>query len=234
MTIAPANPTRPIHSALLNKLNALQTFTSPWRVMFIAAVFAIPALLGGYIQDDNYFILRYFFPAQTNQISIPSLSPYGMFTLSDGSAEQVQQLVNSALAPWWIDPHFKFSLFRPLAEWSHALDFWLWPRETLLVHLHSLVWFLALVYGATRFFQLTLGNTPVAGLAALLFALDSNLGWVNGWIASRNTLMCLALGVNAINLFIAALGGNRIKLAGGLALFSAALFSGEFALSSYA
>lgn len=215
-------------------LNGLRIFSAPTWTMLLAVVFASTALLGGFIQDDNYFILRYSFADQFPGLTKAPLSPFGMFSLGDGSTEQAKILVEQGLAPWWIDPHFKFNLLRPLAEWSHAVDFYFWPHNPLLMHIHSLAWFLAVVYAATRFFRLILGPTPLCGLTVLLFCLDSNFGWVNGWLASRNTLMCLALGIFSINHFIEACRGQRFKFLFSLLLFSCALLSGEFSLSSLA
>jgi len=216
-----------------HKVLWLAKFITMWRVVAVAALFALPALRGGYIQDDNFFLLRYFFPNEAPEFRPSLSSPFGFFTLADGTAEHARELVEKGIAPWWIDLNFKFKLFRPLAEWSHSLDFALWPHNTFLIHLHSLLWFLVAVYAASSLYRRLLGATPVAGLAALLFCLDSNFAWANGWIASRNTLMCLTFGLLALNCFLAARNGRLWLYPVSIFFFSCGLLSGEFALSSF-
>ena len=85
-------------------------------------------------------------------------------------------------------------LLRPLAALTHALDYRLWPGSALLMHAHSLAWFGALVLAAALFYQRLLGRSITAGLAALLFAVDSAHGTPVGWLANRNSLLAAFFG----------------------------------------
>ncbi len=212
---------------------SLKFYANSGVIVILSALFAFSSLFGGFIQDDYYFVLRLLFPAELPPLSASDHSALGLFSISDGTAEQAHALISSGLAPWWIDDKFVFRLFRPLAELSHALDFYFWPRSPFMMHVHSVIWFLIGMYLVVGFYRRILGNTALAGLASLLCCLDSNLGWVNGWIASRNTVMCIVFGVLTLNHFIDAWRGNTLKTYTTPLLFFIALLCGEFSTSIF-
>lgn len=212
---------------------SLKFYANSGVIVILSALFAFSSLFGGFIQDDYYFILRLLFPAELPPLSASDHSALGLFSFSDGSAEQARALISSGLAPWWIDDKFVFRLFRPLAEWSHALDFYFWPHSPFMMHVHSMIWFLIGMYLVVGFYRRVLGDTALAGLASLLCCLDSNLGWVNGWIASRNTVMCIVFGVLVLSHFIDAWRGNKLKAYTTPILFFIALLCGEFSTSIF-
>ncbi|MHC4946018.1 MAG: hypothetical protein ACYTG7_23655, partial [Planctomycetota bacterium] len=83
----------------------------------------------------------------------------------------------------------RLSFYRPLTGLTHWLDYTLWPESPWLMHLHSLVWLGAVVVAAAYFFRRMLIPAWIAGLAALLFAIDDAHGWPAVWLANRNTLI---------------------------------------------
>jgi len=108
------------------------------------------------------------------------------------------------------------------------LDYALWPDRPELMHLHSLVWLGALVATAALFYRRVLGATWVAGLAALLYAIDDAHALPAAYLANRNALIATFFGVGSLVCF----AGRRHLLS---ALFLAlGLAAGEMALASAA
>ncbi len=63
------------------------------------------------------------------------------------------------------------------------------------MHLHSLLWLGALVVAAALLYRRILGPTWVAGLAALLYAVDDAHAAPAAYIANRNALIATCFGV---------------------------------------
>jgi hypothetical protein len=97
--------------------------------------------------------------------------------------------------PWWTYPSLKAEFCQILTVWTHRLDYWLWPDSPFLMHLHSLVWFGALVAAVACLYKRMFDRTLVAGLATLLFAVDDAHGTPAGFIANRNVLIASLFGV---------------------------------------
>ncbi len=129
--------------------------------------------------------------------------------------------------PWWTQEGLKISFYRPLSASTHWLDYQLWPDSSVLMHVHSVLWyaFLAiLVLGFNR----RLLETKLALLATLIFCLDfshfSNLSW----IANRNSLItaCFIL-ISFNNYFDWKKQQKKFSYLFSLFSFSLALFSAE-------
>ncbi len=100
--------------------------------------------------------------------------------------------------PWWSAPELKFVFLRPLSTSTHRLDYRLWPDSAILMHLHSLLWLVLLVWAAGRLYRKLLAPAWVAGLATILFALDDSHGYPAAWLANCNAIVSSALGVLAL------------------------------------
>ena len=81
---------------------------------------------------------------------------------------------------------------------THWVDYRLWPNSAGLMHLQSLIWFGSLVAIAAVLYRRVLGPTWIAGLAALLYALDDAHGYPAGWLANRNALVATTFGCLAL------------------------------------
>src|SRR6185436_4269008 len=101
------------------------------------------------------------------------------------------------------------SLYRPVSAATHQLDAWLWPDSAFLQHAHSLAWAFALVLAVTALYRCVMGVTTVAGLAALLYAVDQAHGFAIGWIANRNAIVCAVFGVLALLAHVRARADGR-------------------------
>jgi hypothetical protein len=125
-------------------------------------------------------------------------SPLELFAFMDGDPERARAGMDRGLSPWYMDPGLRLSFFRPLSGLSHALDFGLWPEQPWLMHLHSLLWYAALVLAAALCYRRFLAPAWVAGLAALLYAVDDAHMFPAVWLANRNALIAGCFGILAL------------------------------------
>jgi hypothetical protein len=130
---------------------------------------------------------------------------------------------------WWADPTAKIAFLRPLSSFTHWLDYRLWPDAPWLMHVQSLLWFAVGLAGMSRLYRRFAEPVP-AMLALLLFAIDDAHGLPISWIANRNALITLALGVPVLVLHDRwRRDGERRLAAVAPALFAVALMGGESA-----
>ncbi|TMQ10464.1 MAG: hypothetical protein E6J91_26445 [Deltaproteobacteria bacterium] len=66
------------------------------------------------------------------------------------------------------------------------------------MHLHSVLWMAALAALVAALYRQIFGATWVAGLAALLYAVNDGHGFTVGWLANRCSLMAAAFGIAAL------------------------------------
>jgi hypothetical protein len=85
--------------------------------------------------------------------------------------------------------------WRPVTVLTHWLDYQLWPTQTWIMHAHSLLWYGGLAFAVALLYRRTMGAAWIAGLAALLYAIDDAHGPPVGWIANRNTVIATFFGV---------------------------------------
>ena len=91
---------------------------------------------------------------------------------------------------WWAAPRLRWRFLRPLPALLHHLEFRLLGRGGLvLMHLESVLWMAAVAAAAAMLFRRMLAPSWIAGLAAVLYAIDDAHGFGVGWLASRCTLM---------------------------------------------
>jgi len=153
---------------------------------------AAPALWTGWQQDD--LIHRYFLLGNVDYAG-ERPSPLDLFYFLNGDTARAKGLTDIGVVPWWTLPELRLSFLRPLTSFTHWIDYQLWPQNGVMMHLHSLFWFGAVVVVASSFYRRMLGWTWVAGLAAILFALDDAHGLPAGWLANRNALLSLFFGL---------------------------------------
>jgi hypothetical protein len=128
-------------------------------------------------------------------------SPLDLFVFVDGNPELTRVATDRGLWPWFVNQDLRLSFLRPLSGLSHGLDFGLWPDHPWLMHLHSLLWYAALVLVAALCYRRLLapaGPAWVAGLAALLYAIDDAHLFPVAWLANRNAVIGGFFGVLAL------------------------------------
>jgi hypothetical protein len=100
--------------------------------------------------------------------------------------------------PWWTCDEYRVAFWRPVASFTHWLDYRLFPGSFAAMHVHSILWFAAAVCAVTLLYRRLIDAGWVAGLAGLLFVLDSSSYFPTMWVANRNLLLSLFFGVLAI------------------------------------
>jgi hypothetical protein len=167
----------------------------PMHVALLAVLICLPSLWLGWVADDHVLRLR---------LSDPPLypdwqsSPLNLFTFVEGDVSLNQRLIADGVLPWWTDAEHRVAFFRPLSGISHWIDNVLWPESPWLAHLHSLFWLAAAVAAAAVLYRRLLGVGWIAGLAALLFALDDSHGFPAMWIANRNSTISVVFALLAL------------------------------------
>lgn len=168
---------------------------SVWLLALLAVVLTLPALATGWQFDD--YLHR---AALTPSAGTPALRPalMDLFVFMDGDPAETRRRMASGEFPWWAMPEGKVAFWRPLSGLTHWLDYRWWPQRPALMHAQSLLWFGALIATVTLLYRRIMGATWLAGLAALLYALDDAHGFAVAWLSNRNVLLatlcgCLAL-----------------------------------------
>jgi len=100
--------------------------------------------------------------------------------------------------PWWTYKGYRVAFLRPVAALTHWLDHRLFPDSPAVMHLHSILWFAAVVWLVAALYRRFIDAAPVAGLAALLFVLEDGSFFPTMWLANRNLLICLFFGILAV------------------------------------
>ena len=166
-------------------------------VLAIVAMVLVSGTLGNGIYFDDYI--------HRLKLETPHLLPPneygtldGLFAFGTGKPEHVQQAMELGLVPWWTSQKLKVAFFRPLSAVTHWIDYRLWPDKPSLMHLQSILWLGAFILTAALYYRRIISPLWVAGLAALLFAIDDAHGIPAGWLANRNALIAAVLGLAAL------------------------------------
>ena len=171
------------------------TRTGRWTGLIIAAVavaISAPSLFAGFVIDDHFF--RALFQGFPGIDGVP-MAMTNTFVFGDGVPAHNLARMNESLLPWWTPPDWKVGFWRPLSSWSHWLDFQLYGDHAFWMHLESVLLYALIAYGLYRLYTRTLGVGWVAGLAALLYAIDDTHGIPVTWISNRNTVFATLFAV---------------------------------------
>jgi hypothetical protein len=162
-----------------------------------AIAFVLPSLCAG-LAGDDYFMRAV--ALQNTDICCLPQSAFDLFAFVLGSKDTavIRQGMATGLYPWWTHPHLTIAFFRPLASFTHWLDFRFGGDAVWLMHLHSLVWYALLVLTAGLLYQRFLSPFWTAGLATLLYALDYSHSIGAASLCNRNAVMAAVFGVLAL------------------------------------
>ena len=165
----------------------------------LAVALALPSLWGGWVADDHHHRLRLADPSDLPEslADVPG-SPMELFTFADGDPVHMRPVMDLGLWPWWTLPELLAAFMRPVTALTHWVDYRLWPESPAFMHAQSLLWFAGLITVTTLLYRRLYGLTWVAGLAALLYAIDDARAIPVGWLANRNALITTFLGVSAL------------------------------------
>ncbi len=181
----------------------------------VSLALSLPAILSGFVMDDLVFTSPMYEPP----------APFGYY----GYIDEMRRL---DILPWWASEDLKINFFRVLGSASLYVDFHLGHKAPLFSHIHTAIWFVALLLGAARLFGGMLENPRHRKWAFILFALGSYHSFLAGFIAARHALMGGAFAVWASALY---LDWHRTRerryFVLTMALFFFGLLSGETALA---
>ncbi len=188
-------------------LTGLQRPRALLTVAAVALALVLPSLGDRLVLDDHVLALLLrddpgiagFQQARRDTSPLP-VGPLNLFAFTTGEPEANRALRNEgALLPWWVDEGHLNAFLRPVSSLTHWLDFQLWPGSPRLMHLHSILWYGALLLAASLLYRRLAAAPPaLAGLAFLLFALDDAHGATVSWIANRNALVAVTLALPAL------------------------------------
>ena len=166
-------------------------------VIAIALVLAVPALFSGFFVDEYVQAARW--RAALDHAGLAGIGKFlnDCFLFAGGDPAAHPREMEHGMVAWWQAPDLKVAFWRPISAGTHAIDLSLWPGNAVLMHLHTLLWFLGLLLALQALYRRFL--TPrVACLALALYAWDDARGKVLSWIAKRHVLIAGVLGLCAI------------------------------------
>ena len=148
-------------------------FLSHRRLWLVLAVLSplllLPAVHAGWQFDDHFHRSRIAGYGDANPIQI--FVPY------DGIPAHNLRQMEAGTLPWWASAKLHLAFLRYTSTISMLVDYELWPGHPEYMHLHSLLWLSAVVAAVTALYRRVFGPTWVAGLAALLYAVDEAHAW---------------------------------------------------------
>jgi len=165
----------------------------PLAVAILAAIGMMPALTGGW-QLDDYF-------QRATLLGYGDARPIQTFIQYIDRRHNLSQM-DFGTMPWWGSPDLHQAFLRYASTLTMMLDYRLWPNHPALMHLHSLLWLSAAVLVAAFLYREVLGATWIAGLAALMYALDGAHAVPAAYLANRNALIACCFGFLSLLAFV--------------------------------
>ncbi|MFT3709795.1 MAG: hypothetical protein QM817_19370 [Archangium sp.] len=210
---------------------------APVIALLVASLVAAPSLWAGLLVDD-YF----------HGIKLENLAPEiggDLFSFANGDPKETSKLIVDGPYPWWAWPNLRFQFFRPLSTAVARAEHAVLGRNDVLKHLHSILWWLALVLVVNQLYRRTLEPpdadrrwlapaTTATALAMLLFALDDVHWMVVMWIANRNSLLATVPTLIGLLLHLRAREDQKGHVWYALPFFALGLSAGETAIGALA
>lgn len=181
-----------------NKSRLLMFLTRPYiftGILLLTALLTSTALFTKLQGDDFYHQAL----LQTPDMALApdDHSLFGLFTFLDGDPIRTAKMIERGYVAWWTDLESKTKFWRPVSEVTHWIDFQLWPDSPVLMHAHSIAWFLLLLIVLSTFYKRFLAPS-IAMLALLLYAIDADHGLTISWISNRNAIIATTFGLLAL------------------------------------
>ena len=210
-----------------------------WAVAF-ALLVALPTTMQPFLFDDHAHLLVC--EAATgggrprdarHRHLLSRRDAFGMVSLFewlDGTPETHRAAITTGAAPWWTLEGLRISFWRPLSSHLLLLDFALFGEDPVPYHLHSVLWYLAMILAWWLVLRRSLPRSA-AVLALLLFTLDGAHQMPVGFIANRHALVSGTLGLFGLAAYLRwCEEGWRLGIVLSVPLFALALLGGENAL----
>lgn len=155
--------------------------------LLLAFVVSLPALDSGMMMDD--------YLQRSVVLSDSDTNPYEFYRMG---SERTHESIEYGILPWWLHPESRLAFYRPVANWLMELDYQLWPESLPLMHFHSILWYLILVFIAGAVYQRMMPSALAAGLALIMFVLDFGHGNAVAWLCNRNVMLAMILSMAAL------------------------------------
>ena len=173
-----------------------------WLFVLVLSLLAIalrwPTATLGPISDDfmQWGMLAGLYPASPGA---DSYTPFDLYAfLRPG---ELEVYVDKGVAPWWSVEELHGTVFRPLPSLLLWLDHRLLPGRALAWHLHSMLWYAAMLFAAAAVLRRILPRSIVV-VALVVLACDSGVTSPLAWLANRCVLTCATFGFMAIALHL--------------------------------
>jgi hypothetical protein len=160
----------------------LQPSHASWVILAVGMILALPTLAVGFFADDYAFLVEL-------KRLLPNGPPWwDLYRFTATTDDGNRALIASGMLPWWTAPALRFHFVRPLASALLGLDYWLFGDAPLGGHLHSLLWWFALLFVLRALYRRLLPGATGA-LALLVFAIAPAHVYAYGWASARHTLV---------------------------------------------
>ena len=166
-------------------------------VLAVAVLLVLPCIAIGFAADDAMLRVR---AGADGGFAGFEPTRWDLFVFVRDDPAQREALMERGCLSWWTAQSYRLGFMRPLSSITHALDFALWPTRPLLMYLHSIAWFVAMLVAAHAVFRRLLPG-PAAIAALVFYALDDARGPVVGYISNRNALVMATFGFAAFALY---------------------------------
>jgi hypothetical protein len=205
---------------------ALASRRMPIVVAVLAAIGMLPALSAGWEMDDFF--------QRVTMLGHGDTRPINVFVQYLDRQHNLAQL-DFGTMPWWGSPALHQAFLRYASTLTMMLDYRLWPNHPALMHLHSLLWLGAAVLVAALLYREVMGATWVAGLAALMYAIDGAHAVPASYLANRNALVACCFGFLSVLMFVRWRGhGRALSRWLSVLMLALALAAGEMGLATVA
>lgn len=182
-----------------SQLGRARAFLASPRMILVAAGLAIiltlPSLRVGWVLDDYFHQLML---SRPDLLDGQDRAAGDSFRFMDGDPQRTQRLMDLGVVPWWTWPGIRAAFWRPVTAATHWLDYRLWPDSPARMHAQSIAWYGLLAAAVAILYRRIMGPVWIAGLAAVLYAVDDAHGMPVGWLANRNGVLAAFFGVAAL------------------------------------
>ena len=156
-----------------------------WLALATMAI-ALPSLATGVFMDDRWV-----------EVNVRrGASALGLCIASVETMARAREIGGVA---WWGSSELSARFLRPLASIMHWAEFSYFPHEKWAMHALNILTYGMLIWVATQTYRRLRLDPRVAGLAALMYALDDAHAMSVVWIVARNTLLVALFGFAALH-----------------------------------
>lgn len=193
---------------------------------FLALVAAAPTIHSGFFTDDHALRLA----MGGRHRWLPPF--YDLYRFAAGTPAIDDAARATGFLPWWSADHLRLHFFRPLGSLLFAADSRLFGDNPVGYHVHTVLWYVALVWAVGRLLRRLFPADPgVAGLGAVAYAVHEAHVQPFLWISCRPASVAAFFSVIALDAYVASRekGGWHHRVVAPFA-FALGLATGEVAV----